>query len=142
MSQKPSKSKREDATIHNCNALANAVKNSADLNDFFARCQEFCIAQEKERFRSVRAGLNQIRKHLPRLRQQEQQFEARLSPEFNVYRILRLERKEVLVHTPMLGELLDPAGSHGQGFAFLRTFFQVAASRGLVAPADRFERVR
>ncbi|KUG09118.1 PD-(D/E)XK nuclease family protein [Solirubrum puertoriconensis] len=43
---------------------------------------------------------------------------------FNVFRILKLESNEVRTHSAFLGELLNPAGSHGLGDAFLRLFIK------------------
>jgi hypothetical protein len=51
------------------------------------------------------------------------------SPDFNVYRILGLERRETVTHTPMIAELLDPSGSHGQGMLFLKPFIQKLRSK-------------
>ena len=41
---------------------------------------------------------------------------------FNVFDILRVSHLEVTTHSPILAELLDPKGRHGQGDAFLRLF--------------------
>lgn len=50
---------------------------------------------------------------------------ARLeAPEFNVFSILRVERREVTTHTPFLANLLNPAGTHAQGDLFLRLFWE------------------
>ena len=43
---------------------------------------------------------------------------------FNVFSILRIKRKEVITHTPILAELLNPHGSHHQGAAFLKVFLE------------------
>jgi hypothetical protein len=41
---------------------------------------------------------------------------------FNVFKILGIGRYEVRTHSPMLGDLLKPQGSHGQGDIFLQRF--------------------
>ena len=41
---------------------------------------------------------------------------------FNVFDILGIGHYEVKTHSPMLGELLNPKGRHGQGDIFLRLF--------------------
>jgi hypothetical protein len=41
---------------------------------------------------------------------------------FNIFQILRVGHLEVKTHSPILGELLNPKGRHGQGAAFLRLF--------------------
>lgn len=41
---------------------------------------------------------------------------------FNIFQILRVGHLEVKTHSPILAELLNPKGRHGQGAAFLRLF--------------------
>jgi hypothetical protein len=41
---------------------------------------------------------------------------------FNIFQILRVGHLEVATHSPILAELLNPKGSHGQGAAFLSLF--------------------
>ena len=41
---------------------------------------------------------------------------------FNIFKILGISHYEVKTHSPMLGNLLNPKGSHGRGDAFLRLF--------------------
>jgi PD-(D/E)XK nuclease superfamily len=42
--------------------------------------------------------------------------------DFNIFEILNIQRREVTTHSPMLAELLDPKGRHGQGTLFLNIF--------------------
>lgn len=44
---------------------------------------------------------------------------------FNVFRILKMESKEVGTHSAFLGELLNPAGSHGMNDTFLKLFTEL-----------------
>lgn len=41
---------------------------------------------------------------------------------FNIFQILRVGHLEVTTHSPILAELLNPKGRHGQGDTFLRLF--------------------
>ncbi len=41
---------------------------------------------------------------------------------YNIFKILGIRHYEVKTHSPILGDLLNPGGSHGQGDAFLRLF--------------------
>src|SRR6266481_7980233 len=45
------------------------------------------------------------------------------APDFNIFKILKVERIEV-VHSRMLFNLLNPDGSHGQGSRFLTSFIR------------------
>ncbi|MCG6551243.1 MAG: PD-(D/E)XK nuclease family protein [Candidatus Magnetominusculus sp. LBB02] len=44
------------------------------------------------------------------------------APEWNIFKVLGIESKEVDLHTPFLHGLLDPNGTHGQGRLFLDSF--------------------
>jgi hypothetical protein len=41
---------------------------------------------------------------------------------FNIFKILGIGHREVTTHSPVLAELLNPEGKHGQGAIFLRLF--------------------
>ena len=43
---------------------------------------------------------------------------------FNIFKILKMETKEVKTHSAFLAELLNPKGSHGQGDIFLKLFIE------------------
>src|SRR5690242_11558298 len=43
---------------------------------------------------------------------------------FNVFRILKVDRKEVRMHSSFLAELLNPSGCHGCGDVFLKMFIE------------------
>lgn len=48
---------------------------------------------------------------------------------FNLFEILYVGHYEVRTHSPILAELLNPAGSHGQGGAFLARFLSLLEIR-------------
>ena len=61
---------------------------------------------------------------------------ARLKGEnFNVFRLLGIEDKEVKLHSPFIAELLDPKGSHDQKTAFLKMFLEQIVDP---LPSDHF----
>jgi hypothetical protein len=101
-----------------------------ELERFFKRLERFQAQWQTRTMRLLEQRLPQIGSRLEDLRKENRARQARVAPGFNVYRILRLERREVLVHTPMLAELLDPEGTHGQGFLFLRTFLETLGLPG------------
>jgi hypothetical protein len=49
---------------------------------------------------------------------------------FNIFRVLRIGEREVTTHSPILAELLNRKGHHGQGAAFLRLFLARLEIRG------------
>ena len=58
------------------------------------------------------------------LRRTQQKLALLSGENFNVFRILGLESREVRMHSAFLGELLNPAGSHGLKDAFLKLFVE------------------
>ena len=58
------------------------------------------------------------------IREKYRFFEEKTGAKFNVYSVARIERREEVVHSRMITELLNPRGSHGQGNAFLLFFLQ------------------
>ncbi len=43
---------------------------------------------------------------------------------FNVFRVLKIHSDEVRMHSALVGEMLNPNGSHGQGDVFLKLFIK------------------
>jgi hypothetical protein len=80
------------------------------------------------KLRCPNAEFERLKKHWAELRK-EQQNRERVDLPYNVFRLLRLERKEDDLHSPFLRDLLDPDGSHGQGLLFLRSFLDLLAKK-------------
>jgi hypothetical protein len=60
------------------------------------------------------------------------QTESRtVAPHFNIFKILKVDRREVNTHSAFLANLLNPKGLHGQGYLFLRTFLNQCHGMGL-----------
>ncbi|MEO7300518.1 MAG: PD-(D/E)XK nuclease family protein [Verrucomicrobiota bacterium] len=56
------------------------------------------------------------------VRQYEEALSQASGERFNVFDILHVGHYEVRTHSPMLAELLNPRGAHGQGAIFLKQF--------------------
>ncbi len=46
-------------------------------------------------------------------------------PEYNIFTLIGVGRDEDKTHSPMLADLLNPAGTHKQGFLFLKAFLKL-----------------
>jgi PD-(D/E)XK nuclease superfamily len=77
---------------------------------------------------------HRLAEYLPALQASRRQQELLLAPHYNIFRVLPIERRETVLHSPMLAHLLDPTASHGQGYLFLRAFFQVAHANARLSP--------
>ena len=71
------------------------------------------------------------------LRRTQQKLALLSGENFNVFRILGLESREVRTHSAFLGELLNPAGTHGLKDTFLRLFLE-AMDQKLTPEANKF----
>ena len=80
---------------------------------------------------------------LLRLAETQQRHAAELAratgEHFNIFHILRVGRLEVTTHSPMLAQLLNPQGDHGQGAAFLRLFLSRFVITGFNADTAKVE---
>lgn len=70
-----------------------------------------------------RAG--ELLRHAALVQSYESKLEEIEGRGFNLFHVLRLSRAETSCHSRLLGELLDPKGSHGQAEAFLQDFLEV-----------------
>ena len=71
------------------------------------------------------------------LRRTQQKLALLSGENFNVFRVLGLESREVRMHSAFLGELLNPTGSHGLGATFLELFVELMNQK-LPSEAKKF----
>jgi PD-(D/E)XK nuclease superfamily len=64
-----------------------------------------------------------------RLERMSLEIRSEQAPEFNVFTITRRGHYEVTTHSRLLGEMLDPKGSHEQGNLFLAPFLDLLVSK-------------
>lgn len=62
----------------------------------------------------------------------ETQLDQAHGDRFNVFRVLGISRYETITHSPMIGELLNPAGRHGKGHVFLDAFLQIVGIKNFM----------
>jgi hypothetical protein len=85
--------------------------------------------QANKRWASLVTSFDQIRREWGELKKRRYIKERNHAPRHNIFRLLGLERSEIWLHSPILCDLLDPYGTHGQGALFLRTFLELLAQR-------------
>jgi hypothetical protein len=97
-------------------------------------------ARSDAQTRGIEGYFRRLRVDLPAIQKSLQRQERLHAPHYNIFRALGIERRETILHSPMLAQLLDPTASHGQGCLFLRAFFQVAhANVGITPPVEPLE---
>jgi hypothetical protein len=64
----------------------------------------------------------QLLRHAATHRHHKEAIERATGEHYNVFKILGIGHYEVRTHSPMLGDLLNPKGTHSQGDTFLRLF--------------------
>jgi hypothetical protein len=118
------------------------VINSGAIGLFLERLRQFHEREADQGVVEVRSLLQRLKPRLREFQEETKNAELMSAPHFNIFRVLRLAHKEVIVHTPVLGELLNPNGTHSQGFLFLSEFLKIAEEHGLKMPAQAVEKGR
>lgn len=70
-------------------------------------------------------GLDNLLNHVSTINKKYENIEAVTGEAFNIFKILRMETREVNTHSAFIAELLNPAGTHGQKDVFLKLFIRV-----------------
>lgn len=91
---------------------------------FLDRFRAFRDTASEGKLRAFKSGFLRLTEGLKPLRLAAAERARQEAPDFNLFSILRVERREVTTHTPFLSNLLNPAGSHAQGELFLRLFWE------------------
>ena len=102
--------------------------------------QEF-FASLEQRFEEARAGdrerygsfLNELKPRLEAARELDRELNRHLAHRFNALRYLRSDE---LGLSRIIGDLLDPTASHGQGALFLRTLLGKLGVEEEISPID------
>ena len=79
--------------------------------------------------------LNMVSEVIQKERIQKEERQKR-GEYFNIFSVLRLETKEVRLHSAFLAELLNPEGSHGLGKQFLELFLNMVVRKSKEEPFD------
>lgn len=70
--------------------------------------------QSGARRADFKRGFQRLGEELKPLQARAAERAALETVDFNVFRVLRLARKEVITHTPFLANLFNPRGTHGK----------------------------
>jgi len=70
----------------------------------------------------------------------QRELERITGEHFNLFNILRIDHYEVSTHSPILGDLLDPGGTHGQGPIFLELFIRQVLTHPEIVNREGLER--
>lgn len=112
-------------------ALADEGQMLENLTAFLGRFEQF-KQQQVQAPGPVKRFLSRFKNEWPEVEKQQQEWEVTLAPRFNIFRVLRIERKEMKLHSRFLAELFNPLGRHCQGDYFLRLF--LTEGQGLKPP--------
>jgi len=112
--------------------------SQSQFHDFFRRYRESIGGGNEDDCDTLVRFFERVRPEMARLREAVLQEEKDFAPDFNIFRALHVERKETVLHTPMLAHLLDPSATHGQGLLFLRGFLNMVRRHPSALPPDEF----
>lgn len=93
------------------------------VNQFVGLKLKYEIVKEKHTL-EVADKILKIKDFIDEYKPQIRQFNLENSPNFNIFKVLGLHRKEVLTHTPFISNLLTPNENHHQSKLFLNKFLE------------------
>lgn len=93
------------------------------IKRLLAGCRQIETIRQREALAGVQVLMGRMRAQMPSILKRMQCYELLHAPSFNIFRAIRIERKEAVLHTPFLAFLLNPQAAHGQGCIFLKAFF-------------------
>jgi hypothetical protein len=93
------------------------------IKRLLAGCRQIETVRQREALAGVQVLMGRMRAQMPSILKRMHRYELLHAPSFNIFRAIRIERKEAVFHTPFLAFLLNPQAAHGQGYIFLKAFF-------------------
>jgi hypothetical protein len=101
-----------------------------DIKAFLDRYSQLLQEHAGVRFDQFTFRFGHLGAALASMREIERNFELAVAPRFNLFQLLGRARLEVNTHSRLLKELLDPEGTHGQGYLFLETLLKYLSGKG------------
>ena len=100
------------------------VQDLEVFSRFLQRYRNLIDARAWQYVENFKEAFNSLRPPMVSMLAEAEEKVRLHAPEFNLFKVLHLETRENEIHTPLIAELLDPRGAHGQKFTFLRAFLQ------------------
>jgi len=92
------------------------------VSDFLGRFRRLEATWADIRSAQFRTGFSRVAAAMQAMQTMRVELERKTAPRHNVFRVLGVHLDEDRTHTPVIADLLSPAGTHGQGHLFLREF--------------------
>ncbi len=94
------------------------------ISDFLERYKSFSRTYSDQRLAEYTYRFNHIKSALSVIKSIAEDINRWNGSSFNIFKLLKVDRYEVSTHSAILANLLNPDGSHGQGFLFLDAFLK------------------
>lgn len=107
-------------------------KSIIEYEEFFKRYKEFKVKSEKVRVKEFIATGNRFFQNLKKVKEEYEKNVETNAFDFNVFSILKFQRPEEALHSPIITELLNVNGKHGQKDLFYVEFLRT------LCPTDEF----
>ena len=114
----------------------------AEFATFFARFQAVQAEAATQEATAFASRFAQFKTSFQQVKAAAQKQAREEAPAFNLFYVLGVSHYEVRTHSAFLAHLLDPAGSHGQQYAFLASFLDQCRNRHPHFPLPRGEITR
>jgi hypothetical protein len=93
-----------------------------NIREFLLKYKNFNEGLAEQHFQSTKNSLEKLFDDYKIKQQHWLDEDAYVAENFNVFEVLKIQRKEVITHTPVLAHLLNPLQNHSQGLLFYNSF--------------------
>lgn len=100
-----------------------------NLTDLIVKYQSFSEERKREHLWQLQKDFKRFKSALTEIQKEAEEKDRKVASQYNIFRLLGVAYDEVNTHSPFLANLLNPAGTHAQGYLFLDTFWQMCADK-------------
>ena len=100
-----------------------------ELESFLNRYRAFTNQLKDLRLQRFQSDFSRLKTSVTSIKTEAEEQNRLLASSFNIFRLLGVAHKEVIVHSALIANLLNPKGTHAQKHLFLDRFLRMCASR-------------
>lgn len=117
-------------------------QNLQHIESVVSRFKSFQAGAHTQHSHAAMEKINSVLEKYKKLEPQLRELDLYEAGHFNLFEIMKINYYEVLVHTPVLCNLLDPKGSHAQGDLFYQRFIETVFDREDAARFTSYDKNR
>jgi hypothetical protein len=115
-----------ESFLNRYRAFTNQLKEE-ELESFLNRYRAFTNQLKDLRLQRFQSDFSRLKTSVTSIKTEAEEQNRLLASSFNIFRLLGVTHKEVIVHSALIANLLNPKGTHAQKHLFLDNFLRMCA---------------